>query len=135
MSRRFLFFIISTGIALGVIFLAGYTINNGRRLTADLTAVGRSQNTVAPSASASLSTTPTLTDVLQEIQDQQQLLTKQVANIQARLAIIDLNNVFTRTMQLGDSGKDVSRLQELLKKISGLYPSGADGSSTVTGPG
>lgn len=75
------------------------------------------------------STTSTLANALGQLQNKIQFLDDQVA----RLEVARLKILFTRVLRRGDSGKDVSALQEVLAEMPEIYPDGTDLSTTVTG--
>lgn len=99
------------------------------------------QNVVSPQGTASstsgtasaATSTPTLADALQQFQDQIRSLNNQMADLRSKIEITNLRSIFTRTLRRGDTGDDVSKLQELLTRFPEFYSSDIDASSTVTG--
>ncbi len=77
--------------------------------------------------------TPTLADVIQKIQDHEQFLANQLAELHSQMEIMNLKSIFTRDLKYGDFGDDVSALQDLLVKDGILYSSEDASSSPVTG--
>lgn len=110
----------------------GYQISNNKKITANLISVTNLSNTSSSqssnSASSSDSQAPTLADVLQGLEDQVQLLTTQMAEVRSELGILNLSSIFVRDLKRGDSGVDVSKLQEILGELGNLYAT-----STITG--
>ncbi len=121
MNKQVLILPIFALLASTAIF-AQYHAGDVRRLTAS--ANGASS---ATSTGAATSSVPTLVDVLQHLQDQQLALISQMTDIRAELEVTKLRTVFTRDLRRGDSGDDVSQLQELIAKVSG------NASSTISG--
>ena len=135
MYRRLLFFAVAMTVATAALFFTGYRFNNLKNFAASLGVVTNFQNNASttPKNNSGASSTPTLTDVLRELQNQGQLLANQVVDLRSQLEIIDLRTIFSRIMKRGDSGDDVKKLQGLLAKIPKVYNSEANPSDIVTG--
>lgn len=138
MNKNALFFALIVAFVFGAIFLTGHDnrkLSGHQNFFADiLTAVGPQKDVIDTSKDGANSTSaPTLADALQKIQNQEQLLTSQMLDIRSQLEIINLKIFFTRTMKRGDSGDDVTKLQELLEKIPEAYPPEVDPSNLAFG--
>lgn len=103
-------------------------ITGGNLASAD-PAQAPSDGTVSSSNGSASSTTSTLANALGQLQNKIQFLDDQVA----RLEVARLKILFTRVLKRGDSGRDVSALQEVLAEIPEIYPAETDLSTTVTG--
>jgi peptidoglycan hydrolase-like protein with peptidoglycan-binding domain len=93
------------------------------------------KNAAAALESANASSTapaPTLAEVIEELQSHERFLTSQVANLRSKLEVMNLKSTLTRDLQRGDTGSDVSKLQELLASL-GVYPSDTASSTIVSG--
>src|SRR5258708_1960281 len=77
--------------------------------------------------------TPTITDLLQQFQNQIKSVNTQLADLNSTVEILDLKNTFKRTLKLGDTGDDVSKLQELFIKFPDLFSPDASALDTATG--
>lgn len=129
MHGRVPFFGLFVAVALIVSFLVGYKFGDLQKLTASLIAATSSGSNASSSAPA----VPTLADILQKLQDQEQLVAIQVADLRDQLDVINLKTTLVRTLKRGDSGDDVSKLQELLGNLPDLYPPEASSSDIITG--
>lgn len=72
------------------------------------------QNAISSSQDNTGTTTSTIIDALQRLQDQNQLLTNEVMDLRTKEKEASLKNVFTRTLKHGDFGNDVKVLQTIL---------------------
>lgn len=85
------------------------------------------------SLSAASTSTPTLTDVLRQLQDHVASLSNQMLDFRSELEIVKLKTLFARTLRRGDSGNDVTKLQEMLAKIAETSDVETALSTTTTG--
>ncbi len=141
MRKYFSSIILFAGVSLLIIFAINVEIRDPRNFNGNFLAAIGLQNVIssqstAPSTSNDTSTansTMTLADALQRFQDQTMSLNNQLTDLRSEIEITNLRGIFTRTLKRGDSGDDVSKLQELLMKFQDLYPLDTDISGTVTG--
>lgn len=117
-------------------------LNNPRFLTADFSALFTASSTSTSSASSTASSSvsssstyinPTLADILQGLQNQVQFQEDQILDLNANLEAFRLQQVFTRNLKRGDSGDDVTALQNILVQTPGTYEDGTNASDTLTG--
>lgn len=129
------------GLALVAIFVAGSNSNSYRKLGGNfLAAIGFQNATSSQDTTSSTSkdapdatSTPTLGDALRQLQNQIQSLSNRMTELRSEIEIANLRSIFTRTLKRGDTGDDVSKLQELLTRFPELYSADTDVSSTMTG--
>lgn len=142
MRKHFALIILFAGAALLIIFAVGGKIHAFRKSNGNFFATIIGLQNVTPSQSTASSTkgsvsaaTSTLTfaDALQQFQNQIQSLNKQMSDFRSEIEIINPRSIFTRTLKRGDTGYDVSKLQELLTRFPEFYSSDTGASSTVTG--
>jgi len=141
MRKHFSSIILFAGVSLLIIFAINGEIRNPRNFNGNFLAAIGLQNVIssqsaAPSTSndtLTANSTMTLADALQRFQDQTVSLNNQLADLRSEIEITNLRGIFTRTLKRGDSGDDVSKLQELLTKFPDLYSLDTDVSGTVTG--
>ncbi|MBU6388544.1 peptidoglycan-binding protein [Patescibacteria group bacterium] len=109
--------VLSTAL-LGIL-LVRFPIANHQTLAAALEAAMGMQNaTSSPESAMGTSTAPSLVDVLQQLQIQNQLLASEVADLRTKAEEVHLKDVLPRTLKRGDSGDDVKTLQALLSGVS-----------------
>lgn len=129
--------------SLVVVAILGFSVTrnlfNIKKFTAGLASVVSSQDATDSSDSTNLdektaSSSPlTLTQALQDLQNQQQVLESEVSTLRQQLKITDTKTDSIKTMKLGDSGDEVQKLQEQLQQLPEIYPADVDFSSLVSG--
>lgn len=82
--------------------------------------------TTSPSDS-NASTTVSIVDILQQLQDQELRLTTDVAGLRSQVEAARLKGIFSRSLQHGDSGDDVMTLQTLLANMPGAAATSTTG--------
>lgn len=122
-----------------VVFSFTGNIFSMKRISAGLAAVIDSQDnidttdTAATNENTASSSPLTLTQALQDLQNQQRVLENEVASLRQQLKITDTKADSIKTMKLGDSGDEVQKLQELMQQLPEIYPADVDFSSLVSG--
>jgi hypothetical protein len=120
-------------MALGIVFASVTHVelkNGGVESAAVSIVLGSSTSTTSTSTAPA---GPALVDVLQQLQTQVQSLTSEISDLHVQLGVMNIKSFFTRPLQRGDSGTDVSKLQEILAEIPDVYPADINTSSTPTG--
>lgn len=106
---------------------------------ANLAAVIDTEDTTAPADNSdtednTASSSPrTLAQALQQLENQQHVLEIEVANVRKQLNITDQKADLIRNMKRGDSGEEITKLQNMLQEIPDLYPYDKDPSNFITG--
>lgn len=122
-----------------VVFSFTGNIFNIKRVSAGLAAVIGSQenadtaDTTTTNEDTASSSPLTLTQALQDLQNQQRVLESEVSSLRQQLKITDTKADSVKIMKLGDSGTEVQKLQEMLQQIPEIYPADVDFSSLVSG--
>ncbi len=114
MEKSVLIALLFIPIALvGLVLSIQGTVTGSQRFMADaLAALGPAASSTAVTADAT--TTPTLTDVLRQLQLQEVFLTRELASVEVKLKRMAST---TRELRRGESGDDVVALQALLVRL------------------
>jgi TolA-binding protein len=131
--RYFIFAAVLTVLVLAV-SAAGTELQSHGGLAATVGLIDTSswQATSSPQASSTVQSAG-LTDVISQLQDEIKSLNKGMLDLRYQVEANSLKIKFPRTLKKGDSGKDVSTLQEALAKFPDLYPPGTAVTSTISG--
>lgn len=118
-------------LMVGILIIAGFSVANipgGRINNSASIIVAVNSNAAASSSVADVVSSSTLTGVLLELQNQTRALAEGLNDVRSEIRTISLRDSLNTSYVMGDTGDEVSALQEVL----GLY-SGQMSSSSITG--
>lgn len=122
MYKRGLLFLssLSAIVVLSIMLVRHTGPTNLSLASALLPSIGLQDATTSLQVGRDTGTIPSVIDVLQQLQDQEQSLANDVETLRSQVQTVRLQNIFTRALKRGDSGDDVKTLQDLLSSVSGV---------------